>query len=251
MQVARTIDLTGAPSTIGASKISLASRIAKQIAEQITSGILKRGQQLPTETALCALHGVSRITIRGALEQLQQHGLIERFAGKGTFVASRGALGKWRLDSIEDLLQATIDARSQVISWRLGKPVPEARAFLSSGDDKTHILRAVRSAGNVPVYVIDAFIPRAIGSLLETNDLNHFTPLELFEGKLNMPAQRAVEEITVATARADVAALLRIKSGAAIIRQDLRFHSTDGPLQYVISWWHAKYFKRRYEISRR
>jgi DNA-binding GntR family transcriptional regulator len=251
MQVERTIDLTGTQSSIGAAKVSLASRIAKQIAGQITSGALKRGEQLPTETALCTLHGVSRITIRGALEQLQRHGLIERFAGKGTFVTSRGALGNWRLDSIEDLVQATIDARSQIISWRLGKPVPEARAFFNSGNDKNYILRAVRYAGNIPVYVIDAYIPLAIGSLLEADDLNHFTPRELFEGKLNMPAQRAVEEITLATARADVAALLRIKSGASIVRQDLQFHSSNGPLQYVRSWWHAKYFKRRYEISRR
>jgi GntR family transcriptional regulator len=251
IQLDRSISLAAPDVTIGPGKISLASKIAREISGQITSGKLRRGQQLPTEAELCVSYDVSRITVRGALDHLQKLGLIDRIAGKGTFVAGRGAINTWRLESIEDLVHASMDARSRILSWQLGKPIAEARKFLAVGSNKTYILQAVRYADKVPVYVFEGYIPKAIGQLIQAKDLEGSTPLELFESKLNIPAQRAIEEITVAKPRAEIVELLKISPGAPVVLQDLQFYSVDGPLQYARSWWNSAYFKRRYELSRR
>ena len=236
-------------------KVSLADRLAQSLVEEISHGKLKRGAQLPTENELCGLHGVSRITVRRALDALQNKGLIERIAGKGTFVSGKSKIAEWELDSIEDLVKFIADTRTavpKILRYELVKPISEARQFLGlSSRDKAYLMQAVRYIGKKPVYVVEAYLPRAIGDRIELKDLDKATPVELYETRLDMPPQRVVEEISVTTANAICASPLGIKPGAPVVLHILRFHGPDGPLQYVREWWHPQYFKRRYELNRR
>ena len=58
------------------------------LAGEITDRDLKVGDQLPTEDSLIARFGVSRITVRRAIQNLVSRGLVEIRRGKGTFVAA-------------------------------------------------------------------------------------------------------------------------------------------------------------------
>ena len=236
-------------------KVSLSDKLAQALVEEISRGNLKRGTQLPTETELCSLHGVSRITVRRALDALQNKGMIERIAGKGTFVTGRSKIAEWQLDSIEDLVKFIADTRTavpKILRWELVKPIAEARQFLGlSSGEKAYLMRAVRYIGKKPVYIVEAYLPRAIGCLIDLQDLSKATPVELYETRLDMPPQRVVEEISVTTANAICAGPLGIQTGAPVVLHILQFHGPDGPLQYVREWWHPQYFKRRYELNRR
>lgn len=64
-------------------------RVKLEIEKDITDGKLQPGDMLPSERGLCEKFGVSSITIRRALRELVQAGLIYRENGVGTFVASR------------------------------------------------------------------------------------------------------------------------------------------------------------------
>lgn len=237
-----------------APKLSLADALAHSLSRQITTGVLKRSQQLPTEAELCVIHGVSRITIRRALDQLQKIGLIDRIAGKGTFVASRGKLVNWQLDSIEDLVHVTTKTRTEaprILRWELVKPPREARDFLGSNRSKTFVMEAVRFIEGVPACVVEGYIPIEIGNLIKAEDLKHTTPLELFETRLDLPPQRVIEEVSACRAPAATARLLKIEQGDPVVLHTLKFHGLHGPLQYLRTLWHSKYFKRRYELTRR
>jgi GntR family transcriptional regulator, transcriptional repressor for pyruvate dehydrogenase complex len=63
--------------------------LADLLAERITSGDLREGDRLPSETALAEQAGVSRSTVREALRTLQQAGLIERASPRVMVVAGR------------------------------------------------------------------------------------------------------------------------------------------------------------------
>ena len=74
-------------------------KIADAVLEKIASGMLKRGDKLPTELELCEQYGVSRITVQKAMKQLSEQRIIYRISGKGTFVgeAPAAVLGEKRL----------------------------------------------------------------------------------------------------------------------------------------------------------
>jgi GntR family transcriptional repressor for pyruvate dehydrogenase complex len=65
---------------------SLRSQVYARIKEQLVKGVWKPGTKLPSEHEFCALFGVSRVTVRGAIQQLEILGLVETKQGGGTFV---------------------------------------------------------------------------------------------------------------------------------------------------------------------
>src|SRR5690606_6956877 len=68
------------------SKIPLYLQVAAQFRLRIENGMWSPGQQVPVLEALQAEFGLARVTIRQALEVLEQEGLIRRHRGRGTFV---------------------------------------------------------------------------------------------------------------------------------------------------------------------
>jgi GntR family transcriptional repressor for pyruvate dehydrogenase complex len=65
---------------------SLRSQVYGKLKEQLMKGTWKEGEKLPSEHELCGMFGVSRVTIRGAIQQLEILGLVETKHGGGTFV---------------------------------------------------------------------------------------------------------------------------------------------------------------------
>ncbi|RYY53066.1 MAG: GntR family transcriptional regulator, partial [Comamonadaceae bacterium] len=72
--------------------IALHHRVGTLLKDAIASGRYRAGDQLPTEGELVATHGVSRVTVRRALQSLEQQGLIRRRAGHGTFVSDKASV---------------------------------------------------------------------------------------------------------------------------------------------------------------
>ena len=71
------------------SSVPLYKQLFEVIEQQISDGELKEGQQLMTEAELSAEYGVSRITVRKALELLVEDGILVKRQGVGAFVAER------------------------------------------------------------------------------------------------------------------------------------------------------------------
>lgn len=69
-------------------RISAADQIVKDLKDQILSGDVPRGSKLPTEKELCAMYGVSAITVRAATRSLATMNLIEVRHGSGSFVTA-------------------------------------------------------------------------------------------------------------------------------------------------------------------
>ena len=64
-------------------------KIFDHLKKEILSNTLQPGERLPTEMELAELFGVSRITSKRALEELEKEGLIYRKRGQGSFALSK------------------------------------------------------------------------------------------------------------------------------------------------------------------
>ena len=65
-------------------------QIVQQIEQMISAGSLNSGERLPSERALAKQLGVSRTTLRRAMQLLESRGLVETRSGRGTFVSPPG-----------------------------------------------------------------------------------------------------------------------------------------------------------------
>ena len=83
------------------------AQVARDLAEGIASGRFPVGSLLPTELELAEHYGASRNTVRAALRELQELGLVSRRKKAGTRVEAASASSGYRpsLASIEDLIQ--------------------------------------------------------------------------------------------------------------------------------------------------
>lgn len=75
-----------ARETLDARDLSLYRQVETILREKIADGELRPGGRVPAEAALSAEFGVSRDTVRQALEALERDNLIDRQVGRGTFV---------------------------------------------------------------------------------------------------------------------------------------------------------------------
>src|SRR5918912_3516508 len=103
------------------------AQIERSLAEAIAAGRLLPGDRLPSERELAARAGVSRMTLRQALDSLERRGLLERRVGRdgGTFVAEP-KLELAGLSALSDQLRGLgLEAGARVVSAEERKAQPE------------------------------------------------------------------------------------------------------------------------------
>ena len=173
-------------------KERLYQEIVDQIQQQILSGALKPGDQIPAERDLADRFGVSRTAVREAIKSLTEKGLIEVFVGRGTFVTnlspdrvveSMTLLLRNERDNVANLQEARqlleVPTARLAAERRTDANVARLRAIsaeleqersisprLVDGDTQFHV-EVARAAGN-PVLVL---LSQMIVELLRTERL--------------------------------------------------------------------------------
>jgi GntR family transcriptional regulator len=92
--------------------------IAQQLLEDISSGRYPDDSLLPAEPELCRMFGVSRVTVRGAMRELELRGVIVRRSGIGTRVRSAALRDRFVHESstVEDIINFTADLKFETLS---------------------------------------------------------------------------------------------------------------------------------------
>lgn len=188
--------------------------------ERITSGAFRPGHRLPSEPALAASHGLSRVTIRRALDGLARDGLISRQPGAGTFVSDAAA----RPPVVSDLsnMLAHLAAmgratRVRLLHFSYVEPPPAIAAALKlePGERTQHALR-VRYLDDAPFSYLSTHVPERIGATYSENDLANRPLLELLE-RSGVVAEKAGQTISATLAGPETAAALDVEIGSALI----------------------------------
>ena len=90
--------------------VKLYTQVLEQVKSMIAQGVYKKGDLLPSEKELIEMMGVSRITVRKALQILSEAGVIETRKGKGSFVAGANTelIREEHLRRLEDHLREAV-----------------------------------------------------------------------------------------------------------------------------------------------
>ncbi|HRK18544.1 MAG TPA: GntR family transcriptional regulator [Hyphomicrobiaceae bacterium] len=195
-------------------------RLYLLLKEQIASGALVAGQKLPSEPQLARLHGLSRVTVRRALEGLLRDGLIRKTPGAGSFVNAPSSPAPVTGDLTDMLASLTAMGRSstvRLLDFRYSVPPPHVadKLRLPQGARAQHALR-VRMAAGVPFSLLSTYVPESIGRKYSRRDLSVTPLLELLE-RSGVIADRAEQTVTAVLAGPEAAQALGVQVGAALL----------------------------------
>lgn len=203
------------------AKTPLYLRIADHLRKRIDNGELAPGEQLLPETQLAESYGVARMTVRQALEVLQEEGLIGRKRGRrgGTFVkAAPPQIELTRIDGILPQLRERGQAiESRVISARELQGTYEVCSALEidEGNPVYQIVR-LRSIRGVPTLLENSYFPAEIFPDLLSRDLTS-SIYELLEHYNRRPVAK-VEEIIVALCSPQEMELMQVTKARQLLR---------------------------------
>ncbi len=194
-------------------------RIEQNVLRQIQSGLLKPGQQLPTETELAQQYQVSRITAKRALDELVRQGRAYRQQGRGTFVAQTRIRDISGFGSFTRDMQARgFVASSQVLMFKEIEPETEIQRQLQLAQgEHAYFLKRLRLMNDEPVAVETAYLPCRLCPGLVNEDMNIHSLYTVLAEKYQLVPTWADAEIEAAMANKEEAFLLKLKIGKPVL----------------------------------
>jgi GntR family transcriptional regulator len=228
----------------------LAEFLRHEISERIGRG---EAYQLPSENELAERHGISRQTVRHALDELERDGWIYRQKGVGSFAVPR------RVEQELSTLVSTSEAMRQR-GWRLetrvlsldqiAAPSHVAAALELAPGSAVYELRRLRIADGTPVSFQTTHLPAALCPRLEDNDLSA-SLYRLLESRYGLRLWNGQETLRAGGAAGYQAQLLEIKEGAPVMRTERVTYAANGvPVEYLDAVWRGDRYDFKVKLTR-
>ncbi|MEV4579280.1 GntR family transcriptional regulator [Nonomuraea jabiensis] len=234
----------------GSDPRALYERVADTLRTSIERGELAPGDTVPPEQELADRHGVSRQTVRQALQQLTNEGLLSSGRGRGRTVRSQARL-RWHLSHFEHRGSHSADADAwaaevqdqgrvplQEVSVGLEIP-PKAvaeRLKLDAEQDIVVVRRRVRYVDDVPFQLAESYFPEdlARGTAL-MRPKNVSAPGGLL-ASIGHPQQRLVDEIQVRMPTKYESARLGLPAGTPVAEHMRTGYDAEGrPVRVMVT----------------
>ena len=211
------------------------AQVVRILQEQIAVGKLRPGDRLPSESQLCAHHGVSRMTIRRAINILVEQGAVITKQGQGTFIKPMQFwAATFSLGQLQNLLSDESGIRIKILeaSIRFARGRVTRKMAMKERQRMLFIRRLILSRGKPIMYhreylVYDPSRP-IVESELEVTSLRG-----LFEGTGNSFIKRSVVSIEATVLKDEEAQLLQAPVATAAFNLEHLFYDfEDRP----VSW---------------
>lgn len=218
------------------SPVPLYHQAARALEEAIEDGRLPRGSKLDSELDLAERLGISRPTMREAIKQLVDKGLLIRRRGIGTIVAPQPVRRAVALTSLyDDLKAAGREPRTSVLSLEEILCPPEVAEHLGLEPNAYVLrfdrLRVANSGDTYPIALMHNFVPSGLLEI-EKEDLEQNGLYELFRENGITP-HVATQRVGARKAGASEAELLEIELGDPMLTMARIAYDTNGrPIEY-------------------
>ena len=203
----------------------LHKQLYETLLASILDGRLPPKRKLPSERELVDLYDVSRITVRHALRELIQQGVVHSQPGKGLYVAERG--GAFELQVLKSFTSiALASGRSPghrlIEAAILRAPLEITRPLFLAPDAEVVVLSRLRLIDDIPAVIQTDWIPAArVPGLLDLDwaIANRSLYAELHE-RYNIHPKRGQTTLSARIATSGEAAMLELPSPGAVLTVD-------------------------------
>jgi GntR family transcriptional regulator len=230
--------------------------LADALRRDIEAGVYTEGRKMPTEAQLQAEHKVSRHTVREALQQLLQDGLIYRVQGSGTYVSGRQEQGRY---------QKTIGSLDEIIVWpetdmEVLEPFhveiePSVAARLELGYIEVARALVRRHFEGRPFVLTQHYVDPELGKKLRAIGIpsrGEGTVIGAAEPLLEHRIAGARQNITALNAPEREAGLIGCEPGDAILLIERLYYDTAGKfIEFTASHFNPRRYSYQTELRRR
>lgn len=223
------------------------SLVANSLRQRILSGQFKPAEQVPTERELCESFQASRITIRRALQILEDEMLVQRRQGSGTYVNSTPSrkIPLLNTDASGSMALHAPELKRKLDRWKWQPASVEVAAALRimTGDPVLFARRLDMLRGR-PVAFDDVHLAQAAADRLQASDLEELHFLKHWEEVQRLRLTHLSQAIEAIAAPAGVAHLLRLRKGAPALKEtDVVFDAADRPVGLFVSYYRPDRFR--------
>jgi GntR family transcriptional regulator len=215
--------------------------------DKIRSGEWHTDQMIPTEKEFCAAFGVSRQTVRTALQKLVYDGYLVRTKGKGTFVSKPKTLERSSIfieSFAEEMKQQGLIIKTEVLEFRVISAPAEVLKCLKIPSEKEVIkltrLRYVKgSFDKGPIVLSTSYYPARLSFILK-QDLEQVSMHQVFESQ-GITRKFLEKELFVITLGLKESLLLgQTRDAPAMFIKSLAWDQNNQPLEYSESCYPAE-----------
>jgi DNA-binding GntR family transcriptional regulator len=222
------------------SPVPLYYQLAQSIESALQRGDLEPGDRMEAEIDLAVRTGLSRPTVRQAIQELVQRGILVRRRGIGTHVVQQQMRRPLELSSLyDDLTRAKHQPTTTVLGFSVDPATEEVASHLdlAEGDD-VYVIERLRYDGESPLALIRNWLPADLLDL----DRSSLTSHGLYEliRRSGVRLHVANQSIGAKEAAAQEAKLLGVKTGAALLTMErTTFNDTGRAIEWARSSYRA------------
>ena len=234
----------------------LAARAQQYLLGLIENGTYTPGEQLPSQADLATQLGISRPTLREALLNLEQEGLIVRKHGVGTFVApGSGRRLETGLERLESVLE--LAARQGLVTAMVDLDVREypageeeaAHLEVAGGTPVTDVRRVIVVDRKPVAYMVDLFPSSRLPAGCIDDTFNG-SVLDLLRCNPELELAEAVADIVALNASGFLVDKLKVKPGQAVLLlEETLFDVENRPVEFSRNYFIPDFF--RFHVVRR
>jgi GntR family transcriptional regulator len=237
------------------SHVPLHAQVEQAVLKSMADGVLPAGARLPAEDQLTARFGVSRTTIRTAIQSLLVRGLVEIRRGKGTFVTQPTITQELTelTGFVEDMRAIGREPSALVLDRRLVAASETVARELSLQRGTTVVrIQRVRLADGVPLSFDETYLPLELGEKIMAEDLENQPIFSLLEQKYATPLLEAAYRLAAVASHGTVARALGIDAGSPIfLIERTTFSINHRPVDYERLYYRGDHIRFVTRLTRR
>ncbi|NMO76839.1 GntR family transcriptional regulator [Niallia alba] len=214
---------------------------------------LKPGDPISSEREFSEKYGISRMTVRQAINNLVAEGVLVRQRGKGTFVAAPKV--EQELSGLtgfsEDMRSRGLTPKTKILDF---KTIPCSRGIatklkIEEGELVYEVSR-LRIADEIPMALETSYLPTALVKELQEETL-HGSIYEYVEQNLHLKISHATQTIESTLSQKNESTSLGIKDGAPVLLMERFSYLENGtPFEYVKSIYRGDRYKFVIDMKR-
>lgn len=223
--------------------------VADSILKQIEDGALKPGDRLPSESELCRLYEVGRNTIRHAISELSNLGIVSTLQGVGSFVLDAEnrftKTAEFLYGFSQEMALHNKAVTSEIIDAKIinADPFLARRLGIQLGAEVVFLYR-LRIMECEPIALERAYLPHQLVPGILVHDFSKESLYQVLSSEYNMRPDHAEQEIGAELATEEVAKMLGLKPPAVVLVFHRETRVRDGRvIEYVDSEFRADRFQ--------